>query len=73
MIDLARPSTQDMGGFSGEESEDSVCEEGINPNTRNKEHRLQNEKYDMALEVREDPDNDCTTVDKQRHATACLE
>lgn len=42
---------QDLGEFSAGESDDSGFEESVDPNERKKEQRLENDKYDMALEV----------------------
>lgn len=43
--------TQDTGEFSDGDSEDSGFEESVDLSDRKKEQRLQNDKYDMALEV----------------------
>lgn len=42
---------QDTGEFSDGDSEDSGFEESVDLSDRKKEQRLQNDKYDMALEV----------------------
>lgn len=42
---------QDLGEFSAGESDDSGFEESVDPSDRKKEQRLENDKYDMALEV----------------------
>lgn len=43
--------SQDPGEFSDGDSEDSGFEESVDANDRKKEKRLENNKYDMALEV----------------------
>lgn len=40
-----------MGAFSDGDSEDSGFEESVGPSDRKKEQCLQNDKYDMALDV----------------------
>lgn len=43
--------SQDPTEFSDDGSEDSGFEESVGPTDRKKEQRLENDKYDMALEV----------------------
>lgn len=44
---------QDPREFSDDGSEDSGFEESVSPTDHTKEQRLKNDKYDMALEVRQ--------------------
>eukprot|EP00904_Undaria_pinnatifida_P008712 jgi/Undpi1/4971/HiC_scaffold_19.g08323.m1 len=56
----------DLGEFSGGESDDSGFEESVDPSDRKKEQRLENDKYDLALEVSASASMDADAIGESR-------